>query len=274
MEPIGEEVHNFTGQVHLLDEPDHILDAKVTIDLNRVLIRAGDAEIGSWPHADVNLEKVDNNIHLKTDGGTLVLALDNGDFFLDLMGVNDDPPLPTGRRARRRKPALMPDPPPPAAPGSKSNYVGDDATAASFSDLRNKAAESYHDDAKIGPRLALVLAGAAILVILGAAIDWGSARLLDPGSFPIARSLAGFAGVAGLIGLYFAYFDRERVIGSALAISAGGVLLGILYFYMRAAQLKLGFVLTLVGAIGLVFVGAFGMAQQGTTTGPGESEDE
>ncbi len=258
-------MHNFTGKVHLIDEPDQILDARVTVDLNRVLIRAGDAEIGSWPHADIALREIDGDIHLTADGDTLVLALENGGFFLDLMGVNDDPPPPAGRRARKRKPALMPDPPPPAPQGSRSQYVGDDATAARFSDLRNKAAESYRDDSKIDRKLALILAGATGLVVVGALMNWGSARLFDPGSFPIARSLAGFAGVAGLIGLYFAYFDRERVVGSALAISAGGVLLGILYFYMRAAQLKLGFVLTLVGAVGLVFVGAHGISQRGVS---------
>ena len=271
---VGEEVHNFTGKVHLIDEPDEILDAKVTVDLNRVLIRSGDAEIGSWPHADIALEKVDKNIHLKADGETLVLAIEGGDFFLDLIGVNDDPPRTKGRRARKKKAALMPEPPPPAPEGSRSQYIGDDATAASFSGLRSKAAETYRDDAKLDRRLALVLAGAAALVILGAALNWGSARIFEPGSFPIARALAGFGGVAGLIGLYFAYFDRERVIGSALAISAGAVLVGILYFYMRAAQLKLGFVLTLVGAVGLVFVGAFGMSQGSIASEREESREE
>ena len=111
---VGEEVHSFNGTVHLLDEPEQILDAKVTVDLNRVLIRSGDAELGSWPHADISLEKMEKNIYLKADGETLVLALENGDFFLDLMGVNDDPPLPKGRRARRKRAGMMPDPPPPA----------------------------------------------------------------------------------------------------------------------------------------------------------------
>lgn len=264
-------MHNFTGQVHLMNEPDAALAARVTVDLNRVIIRAGDSEIGSWPHAGIRLEKVEEAVHMTADGETLVLSLENADFFLDLMGVNDDPPA-TSRRRRRKKPALMPEPPPPAPEGSRSKYVADDATAASFSGLRNKAAESYRDDAKLDSRLALVLAGAAALIVIGAALNWGSARLFDPGSFPIARSLAGFAGVAGLIGLYFAFFDRERVLGSALAISAGGVLLGILYFYMRAAQLKLGFMLTLVGAIGLVFVGAFGLSERGARSRSGEPE--
>ncbi len=268
-------MHSFTGQVHLKDEPDAVLAAKVTVDLNRVIVRAADSEIGSWPHAAIRLQKVDDYVHMTADGETLVLSLDNAGFFLDLMGVNDDPPYAkTGRRSRRKKAALMPEPPPPAPEGSRSKYVADDATAASFSDMRSKAAASYRDDAKLDSRLALVLGGAAALILIGAALNWGSARLFDPGSFPIARTLAGFAGVAGLIGLYFAYFDRERLIGSALAVSAGGVLLGILYFYMRAAQLKLGFVLTLVGAIALVLVGVSGMSARGEPSPPDESGDE
>ena len=33
-------MHDFHGTIHLLDEPDQVLDAKVTVDLNRVLVRA------------------------------------------------------------------------------------------------------------------------------------------------------------------------------------------------------------------------------------------
>ena len=95
-------MHDFAGKVHLLDEPEQFLDAKVIVDLNRVLIRASDAEIGSWPHADIGLERVDGDIHLTADGETLVLALENAEFFLDLMGVNEDPP-PSKSLRRRMK---------------------------------------------------------------------------------------------------------------------------------------------------------------------------
>ncbi|MDJ0923574.1 MAG: hypothetical protein QNJ77_03350 [Acidimicrobiia bacterium] len=267
-------MHNFTGKVHLANEPDAALDAKVLVDLNRILIRAGDAEIGSWQHNDVRIAKKQDGIHLATEGETLVLQLENGEFFLDLMGVNDDPPYGTKGKRRRKKPELMPEPPPGAPEGSRDKYVADEATSASFDGLRSKAAASYPDDTKLEPKLALILGGAAVLILLGAALNWGAARLFDPGSFPIARALAGFAGLTGLIGLYFAYFDRERLTGSALAISAGGVLLVILYFYTRAAQLKLGFVLALVGAVGLIYVGVIGMSEKGAAARSPEKDEE
>ena len=255
-------MHNFTGKVHLLDEPEAILDALVVVDLNRVVIRAGDTEIGSWPHSSVHLDKKDDGIHLKADGEILVLSLENGDFFLDLMGANEAP-SGRGRRARRKKPVLMPEPPPPPAEGSRTMYVGEDSTAASFSDIRTKAAASYRDDAKLHNWLAIGFGAALILILAGAALNWGAARLMDPGSFPIARVVAGFGGLAGLVGLYFAFFDRQRITGSAVAIAAGGVVLVITYFYARSAQLKVGFMLTVLGAVGLIAAGAIGMSEQG-----------
>lgn len=255
-------MHNFTGTVHLQDEPDAVLDAKVVVDLNRILIRAGEAEIGSWPHADVAIEKKPDGIHLAADGEVLVLELENGGFFLDLMGVNEHQPT-RGRRSRRKKPVLMPEPPPPPAEGSRSSYVGDDSKAANFTDLRSKAAESYGDDTKLHNWLAIGLGVALAFVLIGAALSWGAARLMDPGSFPVARVLAGFGALAGLVGLYLAFFDRQRVNGSAVAIAAGAVVLGITYFYARAAHLKTGFMLTVVGGVGLVVAGAIGLSDYG-----------
>lgn len=255
-------MHNFTGKVHLIDEPDAVLDAKVVVDLNRILIRAGDAELGSWPHADVAIKKRGDGIHLTADNEVLVLNLENGGFFLDLMGV-DEPQPGRGKRSRRKKPVLMPEPPPPPAEGSRSNYVGGDSTAASFNDLRTKAAASYRDDAKLHRWLAVGLGIALVLVLAGAALNWGSARLMDPGSFPIARVLAGFGGLAGLVGLYLAFFDRQRVNGSAVAIAAGAVVLGIAYMYARAAHLKIGFILTVLGGVGLIVAGIIGFSDHG-----------
>lgn len=257
-------MNDFTGTVHLVDEPDTVLDAKVTVDLNRVLIRSDDAEIGSWRHADLTVKKAKDGIHLIAADETLVLNLDNADFFLDLLGV-DEPKTPAkGRRRLQKKPVLLPEPPPAAPDGSKSKYVADESSTSSFSDLRTKAAASYGDDSKLHHWLAWGLAAAVLLVLVGSALNWGSARLLDPGSFPIGRVLAGFGGLSAMIGLYFAFFDGQRVNGSAVTIAAGAVVLGILYFYMRAAQLKLGFVLTLFGSIALIAIGAVGMSSLGS----------
>lgn len=260
----GNCVHDFTGTVHLVDEPDAVLDAKVTVDLNRVLVRAADAEIGSWPHSDIKVKKAKDGVLLIADEETLVLNLENEGFFLDLLGVEESQPPNKGRRRRKKKPVLMPEPPPAAPEGSKSKYVADESTVASFSGLRNKAAASYGDDTKLHHLLAWGLAAAIVVVLAGSALNWGSARLLEPGSFPIGRVLTGFGGLSAMIGLYFAFFDGQRVSGSAVAIAAGTVVLAIMYFYTRAAQLKLGFFLTILGSIALIVIGALGLSDLGS----------
>lgn len=259
-------MHDFHGTVHLADEPDAELDAKVTVDLNRVLIRSGDHEIGSWPHADVRVTKVDNVIHLVADGEILILKLDKGDFLLDLLGADEPQPEKRGRRRRAKKPVLMPDPPPPPPEGSKASYVAPEPGTAAFGELRSKAAASYADETKLQNPLAIGLLAACVLVLAGAALTWGSARLMDPGSPPIGRILAGFGGLAGLVGLYLAFFDERRVTGSAVAIAAGGVVFIVMYLYAREANLGLGFVFALLGSVALIVVGAFGMSERGVAT--------
>lgn len=264
-------MHDFSGTVHLADEPEAELDAKVTVDLNRVLIRAGDHEIGSWPHADVSVSKVDDVIHLVADGETLILKLDKGDFLLDLLGAEEAPPS-RGRRRRSKKPVLMPEPPPPPPAGSKASYVDPEPGTAAFGELRSKAAASYPDETKLRNPLAIGLLVACVLLFVGAALTWGSARLMDPGSFPIGRILAGFGGLAGLVGLYLAYFDERRVTGSAVAIAAGGVTFGVMYLYAREANLGFGFMLALVGSLALIGVGGFGLSERGAATRHHEDE--
>jgi hypothetical protein len=259
-------VHDFTGTVHLADEPDTVLDAKVTVDLNSVLIRSDEAEIGSWPHADLEVKKAKDGIRLTTADETLVLNLENAGFFLDLLGVNDMETPTKSTRRRKKKPVLMPEPPPAAPEGSKSSYVADESSVSSFSGLRTKAAASYGDDSRLHHWLAWALAAGVILVLGGSLLTWGSARLLDPGSFPIGRVLTGFGGLSAMIGLYFAFFDSQRITGSAVAIAAGTIVLAIMYFYTRAAQLKLGFMVTLLGSIALIAVGAVGMSDLGAAS--------
>ena len=258
-------MHDFYGTVHLADEPDAVLDAKVTVDLNRVLIRAADAEIGSWPHADLEIKKRQDGIHLHADDETLVLNIDNGDFFLDLLGI-DESPEPKEKKRRRKKRVLMPDPPPPAPEGSKSKYVADEAPAASFTDLRTKAAATYGDDTRLHSWVAIGLVVAVVMVLGGAALTWGSARLLEPGSFPLGRVLAGFGGLGAMVGLYLAFFDARRITGSAVAIASGLVVLAIMFFYSRAANLGIGFMVALLGSIALIIAGAVGMSDYGAAS--------
>jgi hypothetical protein len=256
-------LHDFFGTVHLENDPESELEAKVTVDLHRVIIWSGKTEIGSWPHQKLTVTREKDGVHLEADGETLVLNLEKDQAFLALLGFEAEDA--SGRRGKRsgKQPTLMPEPPPSAPQGSKASYVGDQSRSARFQELRRQAAASYPDDTTLRRSIAAVLIAGAALTLIGAILTWGAARLGDPGTFPIERVLAGVAGVAGLLGVYLGYVDAQRSVGAALAIAAGTVLIVLLVISARAAHVGYGFLLAGIGAEVLVAAGVLGVSDLG-----------
>jgi len=235
-------VHDFYGSVYLLDEPEGTLQSKVTVDLNRVVVTADNTEIGAWSHGEVDVKVVDDRVHLITDDETLVLEIEGQDFFLDLLGVSREEPK-KGRRGRKKDP----------------DYSQERATPFSLANLKQQALDDSADP--IDRRLAVVMAVSAVFILGGAALTWGPFRLMDPGSFPIARLLAGFGGLGAILAVYLGHFDRNRVAGAAAAIAAGIVTFCVVVLYARSARLGIGFILALLGSQALVAAGVLGMRQ-------------
>lgn len=245
-------MHDFHGTVFLLDDPNSVLDAKVTVDLNRIVIKTDDTEIGSWRHSDMEIKPVKDRIHLIADGETLVLKLEGQDFFQDLLGVSE--PQPKKSRRHRRE---------------SVDYDAERRTTFSLANLKEQALADSADP--VDKRVAIAIGLAAAAILAGAALTWGPFRLMEPGSFPIGRVLAAFGGLGGLVGLYLAYFDRSRISGSAAAISAGIVTFCVILAYTRAARLGVGFALTLLGSQALIAAGVAGMMRPGDRE---EADDE
>ncbi len=236
-------MHDFYGTAHLLEDPESVFDAKVTVDLNKVTITSDNSEIGSWKHDDLDIRNVKGHVHLTADSETLVMKLEGQSFFLDLLGV--DTQAEKGRRRRRKKQK------------TEVEFNDDERRPFSLADLKQQAAEDRADQIK--RPLAIAMAAGAAAVLAGAALTWGPFRLLDPGGFPIARLLAGFGGLGGLLAVYLAYFDRNRFIGAAAAASAGVVTLCIAYLYAREARLGIGFIITVLGAQAMIAAGVMGV---------------
>jgi hypothetical protein len=244
-------VHEFTGTTYLLNEPDTVLDARVKVDLTAITVLADGTEVGNWKHDEVKASRVDKAVHLTANGETLVLNLEDPGFLLDLLGVDD--PGPGTKKRKRSKPVFGSD-------NKRTPFI--------LADLKTEILEEA--SSRIDRRLAISMGAAAALILLGAALSWGPFRILDPGSFPIGRLLAGFGGLGGLLALYLAYFDRSRVTGSAAAVAAGIVTFAVVYLYARSARLGIGFVLALLGSQALVAVGVLGMIRRPV----GEQSDE
>ncbi|MDJ0663227.1 MAG: hypothetical protein QNJ75_01625 [Acidimicrobiia bacterium] len=240
-------MNDFYGSVYLLDEPEGTLQAKVTVDLNRVVVTADNTEIGAWSHSEVDVRVVNERVHLRTQEETLVLEIEGQDFFLDLLGVSREEPK-KGRRRRKKEP----------------DYSGERETPFSLANFKQIALDENADP--VDRRLAIVMAVAAVLILAGAVLTWGPFRLMDPGSFPIGRLLAGFGGLGAILAVYLAHFDRNRVAGSAAAIAAGVVTFCIVYLYARAARLGIGFIFVLLGSQALVTAGVLGLRQASEDT--------
>ena len=234
-------VQDFSGNAYLLNDPDTVFAAQVKVDLNRITINTDGTEIGSWRHDEVTITDVKDHIHLTADGETLVIDMDGRDFFLDLLGIA--PSEQTRSRRRRRE--------------NKEWEAERQPATFSIANLKERALADSADP--LDRRLAILMGGAAIVMLVGAALTWGPYRLLDPGSFPISRLLAGFGGLGGLLALYLAYFDRSRFTGSAAAVAAGVVSFAIVYLYARSARLGVGCVLVLIGSQLLTVVGVIGI---------------
>lgn len=263
-------MHDFFGTVHLADDQDSALEAKVTVDLHRVIIWSGKTELGSWPHQKIKVTREKDGIHLDADGEILILNLAKDQSFLDLLGVGtEEVPQRSGRRSRKQ-PTLMPEPPPGAPAGARSSYVGEQNRSTRFQELRRQAAASYPDDTMLRRSVAAVLLAGAVAVLVGAVLTWGTGRIFDPGAFPLDRVLAGMAGVAGLLGLYLGYIDAQRAVGAAISIAAGAVLIAILVFAARAAHLGYGFLLTVIGAQAMIAAGVLGVSEYGAKRRSGE----
>ena len=233
-------MQDFSGKLYLQDDPDTVLDAKVTVDLNQVTVYGDNTEIGSWRHADVIIRPIREDICLTADGETLVLQLDGSDFFLDLLGVEEE----SKKKSRRRR-------------RQEADFESEKRTPMSLADPKAAAREAVSD--RVDKRVAIAMAVASAVILIGAALTWGPFRLFDPGSFPIARLLTAFGGLGGLLALYLAYFDRSRTQGAAAAIAAGFVTFCVIFLYMRAARLGIGFILALLGAQALMIAGVLGM---------------
>ena len=236
-------VQRFTGTAHLLDDPDGVFNAEVDLDLNNITVKADGTEIGTWKQAQLSVARAKDQVHLTADGETLVLDLDQRDFFLDMLGVEEPKPSQSRRQHSRT-----------------ANFEEEGHKPFSLADIKREMLETTAQ--QIDRRLAMFMGGAAVVILIGAALTWGPFRILDSGGFPIGRLLAAFGGFGGLLAVYLAYFDKSRFTGSAAAAAAGIVTLCIMFLYSRSAHLGVGFMLALLGAQALATAGLVGILRR------------
>ncbi len=220
---------SFHGSVRLEADPASAVRALVEVGPEEIVLYAGDAEIGRWARDAVSVSQTGTSFLLDADEERLLLEMEEAAAFGAAVGASETETAAT-------------------APGE------DDGPPGGFDRLRKASAETYDEDAVLDRAVGLALAVAGAVLVLGAVLSWGPARIISDG-FPLARVLAGLSGIAALVGAYLGMFGEQRVNGGWLAIGASIVALVVLYLSAREAGIRIGYLIALVGALAVLAVG-------------------
>ncbi len=223
---------SFHGSVRLEADPASAVRALVEIGPDEIVLYAGDAEIGRWARDAVSVNQTGTSFLFHADDERLVLEMDEAAAFRAAVG------------------AIEAD----GASEAAAAAGGDDEPSGGFDRLRKASAGTYTEDNVLVRPLGLALAVAGAVLVLGAVLSWGPARIISDG-FPLARVLAALAGIAALVGAYLGLFAEQRVNGGWLAVGASVVALVVLYFSAREAGIRLGYLIAFVGALAVLAVG-------------------
>lgn len=95
----------FKGQLWLVPNRVHEISVEIFLDEERIKLISNGKEIGDWPLADVQMELVDNDIHIFAEGEELVVWSSDPGFAPALVGEeikeSFEPYIPWDSPARR-----------------------------------------------------------------------------------------------------------------------------------------------------------------------------
>ncbi|MDR9450246.1 MAG: hypothetical protein RI637_03410 [Acidimicrobiia bacterium] len=110
----------FKGTIRLEDGDS--LETSLTVDRGRLLVAAGDHEIGNWPVKGLSMERRNGDFRFHVEGEELLIAVADPVGFFVTLGIDEDDSKarrtkkPKGEKRLRRKPRSQPEPVPPPAP--------------------------------------------------------------------------------------------------------------------------------------------------------------
>jgi hypothetical protein len=96
----------FAGSMRIAEDFQGPIRVIVDLDAERLSIRAGEVDIGSWPLAEVGVRGEDDGFHLRMEGEEVVLDPDDLLGFAKAIGLHSASPI-----MRRRLSGAMHEPP-------------------------------------------------------------------------------------------------------------------------------------------------------------------
>jgi hypothetical protein len=236
----------FSGSLRLAADPESRVRADIEVDDERLVVRAGGDELGNWDLTSLSFLPAPGGFRLNADGEDLILTTGDNPSFAELVGINAPPEVESNGNGA----APIESPP----PGAESQRFGK---------LRKRSAASWVDDERLDPKLAYAIMAAAAVLLVGAALHWGDARLLGDEGLPLERIFSGTAAIAAAIGAVIAWREDRRLIGAGISLGAGVIGLVVLFFYTLEAGLGIGFFLAMLAVVPLTAASVVGLTPRG-----------
>jgi hypothetical protein len=236
----------FSGSLRLATDPESRVRAEIEVDGERLVVRAGGDELGNWDLGALSFQPAPGGFHISADGEDLILTTGDNSSFAELVGMSS--PLQAesnGNGAAAQEP--------PSAGADSDRFVK----------LRKRSAASWVDDDTMNPKLAYAIMAAAVVLMAGAALSWGDARLLGDEGIPLERLFSGTAAIGAVVGAVLAWREHRRMIGAGISLGAGIIALVVLYFYAAEVGLGPGYFIAMLAAVPLTAAAAIGLTGRG-----------
>jgi hypothetical protein len=236
---------NFSGSLSLAQDPANAVRADINVVDNRLTIQAAGDSLGDWPLAEIVIVPADSGFRVRADGEDLLLTTGDDHAFAEAVGVP---------------------PPQPQDNGAKATPARTKKTSKRFAIPRQrkvKRPQTWVNEETLRDEVAYALFGAAVLLLIGAALPWGETRLVDGDGFPWARALTVLAALTAGVGAFIAWRQGQRITGTAVAAGACFVALLVLYFYANAAGVGIGFVVAMLAIMPLAAAAGLGLSRWG-----------
>lgn len=235
----------FAGSLRLATDSESRVRAEIEVDAERLVVRTGGDELGNWELATLSIDPAPGGFKINADGEELILTTGDNKTFADLVGVESPPPL--GKNGDQ----------PPEGPPTAG------AESTRFGQLRKRSAMSWVSEDTLHPMLAYVIMASALVLITGAALNWGDARLVGTDGLPWGRVFVGVAAIGAVIGAYLAWREEQRLMGAGIAVGAGVISLILLYLYASESGLGFGFFLAMIAVVPLTAAATIGLTKRG-----------
>lgn len=260
---------SFRGILQVEGDLDSDLIADVDISHGEMTIRAGGTAIGRWELNDITVEESKGGFRIVAEDEALFFQVGDAKRFANSVGIGLSPsfaadhaapvvtPTPT-KRAPSEGPSVLdepieapPAPPVPPPPEPKTRV---DETAGP-------------DETPLARHLSWSLVGAAVLLFVGALLDWGSVRLTNA-NFPIARLLVVVAAFAAGAAAYLGLALEKRRDVALVALLGGLIAVLVVIAYARRADIGYGFIVTILGVVAVVSTAILALSHLGAPKEP------